>query len=322
VNWLYENYLYALYAVPVIALISFIIRRKNLAVLKKLKINYFGLQIKVFLTDLFFILFLIFLILSAAGPRKGFKPVTDERTGLNIAFAVDVSRSMLAEDLKPNRLKKSVSALQQMYKSLPGAGFSLIPFKGDAEIVVPMTQDYHILDLWSAKLSPGIFSGGGTNIEKALETAEDSFPDTDGRIKIIVLITDGESLEGNINRICRKLSAGAVPVYVLAAGTGRGAVIPLGNGKYVTGENGEKIISRADLESLENIAENTGGEFRRLDELGAVSETIKSIAELENLAEKRGIHFEISDIYRNFLLPALAALCLFFLSRIVQWRKS
>jgi Ca-activated chloride channel family protein len=267
------------------------------------------------------ILFMVLMILAAAEPRSGRKPVTGERSGLDVALAFDVSRSMLAQDIIPSRLDRSITALRQLTAALGDTRFSLIPFKGDAFLAVPMTEDRVVLDLWMARLTPSLSTAPGTDVESALRTALRSFPGGEGRSRVVVLISDGESLSGGMNRVSRELAEAGVPVFVLAAGTAEGGRIPVGNNLSVLDSAGDPVVSRADFESLRRLAEETGGSFYELSQPGASSDLIGAVENLRMFSDTRGIHFVGVYRYRLFLVPALIFLFLNLMARIVPWRR-
>ena len=320
-TWAYPFMLWGLFAVPLLVVGSFLMgmrSRKNMRALGRDDIEW---QVRSFLRDFSMAAFFVLSLLAAAEPRSGRRPVTGERSGLDMAVAYDVSRSMKAEDLLPNRHERAVNALRQLSSTLVDARLSLIPFKGDAILAVPMTEDRVTLDLWIERLGPGISTVPGTNIEAALRTAVDSFPKDAGRQRTIVLITDGESLSGRIERVSRELAEAGIPVRVLAVGTSEGATIPLGNGDYVKDAAGRPVISKVNTAALKRLAEDTGGSYHELDRPGAAGELTRTIVEAEEFAESRGIRFMGMNRYRTFLLPALSFLGLYLFVRIFPWRK-
>lgn len=320
-SWSYPAVFWAFLVLPVVlaaAWLSHISAKKHLGAIGGGGIEW---QIRSFLRNLSMIAFVTLAILAVAEPRGGRRPVSGERSGLDAAVAFDVSRSMLSEDLEPDRLSRSTSALRQISGGLDSARFSLIPFKGDALVSVPMTEDRVVFDMWIDRLGPGLLSTPGTDLEKALRAARESFPVGAGRKRVIILITDGESLEGQVRRISRELQDEGLAVHVLAAGTTRGGTIPLENGELVKDENGHPVVTRADLEGLESLAKETGGSFHSMERPGAVAELISEVDKAREFAETRGIRFVGVHRYRMFLIPAMLMLYLFLFARIVPWRR-
>ena len=278
-------------------------------------------QIRMYLRNLFLTSFLVLVTLAMADPRSGRKPVSGELKGLDIAIAFDVSWSMLVEDIQPNRLKSSISAIAQIIRTLEEARFSIIPFKGDAVPVIPMTEDRVMLNLWMAKLDPTISTAPGTNIETALQVAMSTFPSGSGRNRAIILITDGESLDGKTNRITRKLFEAEIPVHTMLAGTSEGGPIPLENGENLLDKFNHPVISRANIKPVEQIAKDTDGSIHQLRHPTAIAELIDVIKTNSKLLEGRGIRFTKAYRYRVFLLPALISLLFYLVARIFPWPK-
>ena len=320
-NWAYPASLWGLLVVPLMIAAAVIAGRKGRRSLNAIGRNSVEWQVRSFLRNLAMAVFIILAVLAASEPRSGRKPMTGERSGLDVAVAFDVSRSMLAEDLSPSRLDRSVTALQQMLRSLDDSRFSLIPFKGDALLMVPMTEDRVVLDMWAGRLGPGLFTHPGTDVEAALRTARDSFPKGDGRNRVLVLITDGDTLSGRIDRISRELAEEGIPVYTMAVGTSEGSTIPLGDGSYVKDSTGHPVVSQTRMDILKRLAEDTGGSFHELSRPGATADLITDIEEGREFSESRGIRFVGVNRYRIFLIPSLFFLLFFLLVRIIPWRR-
>ncbi len=321
-TWAYPVTLWGLVAVPLLIISSVLVGRKARRSLRGIGRDSIEWLVRSFLRDIAISAFFIFAILAASDPRIGRKPITGESSGLDVAVAFDVSRSMLAPDISPSRLDRSVTALQQITRTLDDSRFSLVPFKGEAILMVPMTEDRVVLDLWTGRLGPGLLTHPGTDLETALSKAGDSFPGGDGRNRALVLITDGEALSGRIDAISRELAERAIPVYVLAAGTIEGSTIPLGDGSYVKDSTGHPVVSRTDLDTLKDLAEETGGTFHELFRPGATADLIASIKGYRDFSESRGIRFIGVNRYRIFLIPSLSFLLFFLLVRIVPWRRN
>ena len=320
-NWSYPSTLWGLLFVPLVIAAAFLAGNAARTHLKGLGGNRLEWQVRAFLRNISITAFVILAVLAAAEPRGGRTPVTGERSGLDIAVAFDVSRSMLAEDLEPNRLLRATAALRQITGTIGDARFSLIPFKGNARLMVPMTEDRVIIEMWLDRLGPGLSTSPGTDVEDALRTALDSFPKGTGRKRILILISDGESLEGQASRMIRELQDEGIPVYVLSAGTSGGGTIPLSDGTLVKDETGRPVVSRADADALMKIADDTGGSYHDLSRPGAISELIASVNEARVFAETRGIRFVGVHRYRIYLIPALILMFMYLFARIVPWRR-
>ena len=320
--WGYPSTLWGILLVPLAvtaALVSALRARKKLGGMTRGGIEW---QVRAFLRDFSMTVFFILSVLAAADPKNGRMPVTGELKGLDVAVAFDVSRSMLARDLEPSRLEKSVLSLRQIVKGLENARFSLVPFKGDARLLVPMTEDRVVLDLWMERLGPGLSTESGTDVESALKTAMETFPPGEGRNRALVIVSDGESLTGRTDGIRRELAESGIPVHVLIAGTAEGTTIPLGDGSYVKDASGRPVVSRAETEELKRLSEETGGSFHLLSRPGATAELISAIDDDRKFSESRGIRFIGRGLYRTFLIPALFFWLSYLIARIFPWRRT
>ena len=319
--WPYPYTLIRVLAAMLLAIASWWIGHQVYRKLVSIGQNSIEWQIRMYLRNFFLTAFLVLATLAMSDPRSGRKPVSGELKGLDIAIAFDVSRSMLVEDIKPNRLSNSISAIAQIVRALDDARFSIIPFKGDAAPRMPMTEDRVMLNLWMAKLGPGVSTAPGTNIEVALQVAMSTFPAGSGRNKIILLVTDGEALSGKTDRISRKLFESGISVHILLAGTPEGGTIPLGDGKNLMDKSNRPVISRADMEIVEQLANDTDGSVHLLSHPAAAAELIDLIQTNGELSEGRGIRFTKVYRYRLFLAPALLSLLLYLVARIFPWPK-
>ncbi len=320
-TWSYPSAFYGFLLVPLVLLAAWLAgrsSRKYLGAIGGIGVEW---QVRSFLRNLSMIAFVSLIVLAVAEPRGGRKPIPGERSGLDVAVAFDVSRSMYSQDIEPDRLTRATSALRQISGSLVDSRFSLIPFKGDARVSVPMTEDRVIFDLWIDRLGPGLSSVPGTDLESALRLARDSFPGGGGRKRAIVLISDGESLSGRVSRVVRDLQDEGIPVHVLVAGTVEGGTVPLGNGDLVTDEYGQPVVSKADLRSLKKLVDDTGGSLHSLEKPGAVAELITDLDAARVFAETRGIRFVGVHRYRVFLIPSLIMVFVYLFARIIPWRR-
>ncbi|OQX29597.1 MAG: hypothetical protein B0D92_02880 [Spirochaeta sp. LUC14_002_19_P3] len=319
-NFVHPQSLWALIPAAAIIAAAVLTRRTILARLHVIGADTVERQVRLFLMDICMALFMILIITAAADPRGRRNPNAGNNTNLDTAVLFDVSRSMLTEDVPPNRLKAGIAALGQVIQALEGSRFSLIPFKGDAKILVPMTEDIVMLRLWMDRLGPNIFSSTGTNLEASLRTAMKSFPEGTAQRKIILLITDGEALSGNINRISRDLLVEGITVYAAATGTEEGGPIPSGNGSYVSDKSGSPAVSRADFRTMEQLAEDTGGSVYNLSRADAVSRLVDAIVSEQNFSSRRSSFVGLYQ-YRLYLFPALLMLFFYLCIRIWPWRK-
>jgi len=216
----------------------------------------------------------ILVILSAAlmlfafmRPQWGFHWEQVKRKGVDILIALDTSKSMLAEDVKPNRFERSKLAIKDLARELKGDRIGLIAFSGSAFLQCPLTLDYGGFLLSLDNTGIDTIPKGGTSITSAIKEALRSYEGGQKKYKVLVIITDGEDHEGNLEQACEQAKKEGIQIFCIGIGTKDGELIP------VTGENGQKIFlkdsqgnvvkSRLDENSLQKIALNTGGVYVR-----------------------------------------------------------
>jgi len=209
-----------------------------------------------------------FISLSLLRPLWGFTWKESKRKGVDIVVAIDMSESMLAEDVSPNRLERARRELIDLTEHLRGDRVALVAFAGTAFIETPLTLDYGTFRLFLESLSPELIPVKGTNIEAALSKSISAFTlesENDEilsatRARAIILITDGEHLEGRLERIRELVEKNRIGIYIIGIGTPQGGPIPLSDG-YKKDKEGNVIITRLNVPLLTELAEKTGGIF-------------------------------------------------------------
>jgi Ca-activated chloride channel family protein len=261
--------------------------------------------------------------IALARPQYGFKWIDVKRKGIDILFAVDTSKSMLAEDVRPNRLKRAKFAIMDFIDQLEGDRVGLMPFAGSAFLMCPMTIDYNAFESSLGAIDTTIIPRGGTDLAAAISEAE-SILSNEANHKILVLITDGENLEGDVVKAATTAAEKGMTIYTVGVGTGEGELIPLNrNGKigFVKDESGSFITSRLDETILTKIAETTGGLYVPLGSSGEGLQTIYqeklSLIPKEELAEKRH-----KVALERFVWPLGAAIVFLMVEFMVGGRKS
>ncbi len=210
----------------------------------------------------------LFLIVSLLRPQWGFTWRESSRAGIDIVIALDVSDSMLAEDVRPSRLVRAKRELVDLLESLQGDRVALITFAGSAYLEVPLTLDYGAFRLFLNAVSPEYLPIKGTNIEIAAEESVKAFRraekasggGTAKRGRALLIITDGESFDGDISHARSVAQDNGVQVYVMGIGTSEGAPIPTPKG-YRKDKEGHLIISRLQEDVLQDLATHTGGMY-------------------------------------------------------------
>ncbi len=223
------------------------------------------------------------LIVALAQPRVGYEEQPVKRRGLDVIVAVDVSKSMLATDLAPNRLARAKLAVQDLLALLPGDRVGLVAFAGSAFLQAPLTIDYDAVRLAVAELDTELIPRGGTDIAAAIELALDAFGKGESGHRAIILLTDGEELEEDAVKTARRAAEAGVPIFTVGLGSPEGSVVPLpsdrqrlGGTDFVRDREGKVVRSRLDEKRLREIASAAGGSYVRL--LNGQQE-MKSLAE-------------------------------------------
>jgi Ca-activated chloride channel family protein len=264
------SYLFFLWIIPVLIIfyIYSIRKRKRLlekfaspALLPKL-VNSGGKKIY-YLKALLLILACTSGILALTEPKFGYKWEEVSRKGVDIIVAVDVSKSMLAEDIKPNRLERAKRKLHDLLDILQGDRIGLVAFAGTSFLQCPLTLDYEAFQMFLDYLDPALIPVPGTSITNALETALKAFPQDTERNKSIILISDGEDQEKEVETVIPTLKEKGIRVFAIGIGKEEGAPIPTDQGDFKKDENGNVILTKLDATTLRTIAARTGGTFVR-----------------------------------------------------------
>lgn len=219
-------------------------------------------QTGIFFTLLSFVFFGVALI----RPQFGYQEILEERLGQDIVFVVDVSQSMLAKDLSPNRLGRVRFAITDLLSQLKGDRVGLISFAGVSFIESPLTYDYSTFRLFLDDLSPDLIPVPGTNIESALKKVIQLYGGKEkkfisGRSKTVILFSDGEELSGDLDAVLGELKELGIRVYTIGLGSEVGAPIPTERDGYKRDKGGKVILSKLDRKNLEKLAISTGGAY-------------------------------------------------------------
>ncbi len=256
------------------------------------------------------------LVLALARPQWGSEVQMVEQKGVQVMVALDVSPSMLAQDVKPDRLSRAKMEIVELMDALGGDEIGLILFSGASFLQFPLTTDYATARSFVDAARPEAVSRQGTAIGEAIETALRSFNTRRASQKVLVLLTDGEDHASNTLQSARKAAEQGVLIYAIGFGTPQGAPIPLhdevgGVSGFLKDRRGEVVISRLDEAVLQRLAQDTNARYYRASasglEIRALAGEIKTLkqAELSTRFEKRKL-----ERFQWFLAAALLALLL------------
>lgn len=312
---------FALPALVLVGIIGYFRRRRRVARLLGeagliQRIGGEGLEIFPASRLLFIVPAALLLGLAAAGPQWGTERVETHGRALNLALVLDVSRSMLARDLEPNRLERQRLFATRLLRELRGDRIGLVAFAGRAYTLAPLTTDHSALHLYLDALDPDIISQGGSSLAAAITQGVDLVRDASSasRDRVVVLVSDGEALEDEsavIAAIDRARNHG-VTIHAVGVGTPAGAPVPeLDPAGYTIGykrdpDTGEIVISRLGEGLLERAATITGGRYSRSDHAGATDAILAQIRGMERTSSAGGSREVPRPRYTWFIALALA----------------
>jgi Ca-activated chloride channel family protein len=260
---------------------------------------------------------------AIAGPLVGFRWEEITRRGNDIVFAIDTSRSMLTPDVKPDRLTRAKLAIDDMAGQLDGDAVGIVAFAGSAFLVCPITLDYGAFHESLNAIDTHTIPHGGTNISTAIRTAQAALMRRPGSDKIVILLTDGEDLEGDALIAAQNAAKLGLKIFTVGVGTAAGELIPLPadqGGGFVNDETGAPVKSRLDEAALKAIAAATGGLYVSLGAQGEGLEEIFKNA-LSQIA-KHDLASRRQKIYtQRFQWPLASALALLLMSQLVGSRR-
>lgn len=264
-------------------------------------------------------IFAIFVAL--ARPQWGYHWAESRTRGIDIIFAIDTSKSMLAEDVKPSRLERAKLSVLDLLGAIDGDRIGIVAFSGQAFLQCPLTLDYDAFRLSLEALDTNVIQRGGTNIAAAISEADAAFEKTANH-KIVVLISDGEELESSAVERAKQAAKDGVVIYTLGVGGAKGEPIPVrdAGGRLVQlrDENGKIVASKLNEAVLSEIAKSTGGFYEPLSANGmdAIYENgLKKIPQRELSARMKQLAIE------RFQIPLAAAIILLALESLVGTRR-
>jgi len=278
--------------------------------------------VKSFFRGVCTVLFFVFVILGLAGFHWGRRPIEEDRSGIEIAFAIDVSLSMLAEDVVPNRLDRGKDIIRSIVQDFPDSRFAVVAFGGQAVPVLPMTEDSHAVRSLLGVLSPEMLTFPGTNLERAVDTALAVFPDDSARHQALVLISDGEYHTGNPAAAARTAASRGIPIFSITTGLEEGAGIPLIGGGVAETHDGRAVRTRANPRAMRRLAALTDGEHVMATEGDVFVRVREGLKHHTERRDRDGFRLAEVPRYRMFLALALVFVVLENAIRIVRWRES
>ena len=240
---------------------------------------------------------LAMLIVVLARPQFGSKKETVTRQGIETVIALDISNSMLAQDIAPNRLEKAKNMISKLIDKFENDKVGLIVFAGDAFVQLPITNDFISAKMFLESISPTLISRQGTDIGAAINLAMKSFTPNEEVGKAIIVITDGENHEGGAEDAARKASEKGMSVYIMGIGTSEGAPIPTGdNNDFRKDKDGNVVMTKLNEEMSRNIARAGNGAYIRVDNTNNAQKLLEK--EIDKLA-KADVTTEVYSEYNE-----------------------
>lgn len=266
------------------------------------------LKLAIYLAALFFI------IIGLANPQIGTKLEKVQRQGVDVMIAIDVSTSMLAEDVQPNRLERSKQLVSRLIDNLKDDRIGIIVFAGNAYLQMPLTIDYAAAKLFLKSVNTDIVPTQGTSVADAIDLAINNFNRDEKNYKVLLLITDGEDHEQGAIDLMEEATNEGMIIHTLGVGSEDGAKIPVYNNRgqvshYKQDKHGQEVVSKLNTEFLKELAKAGRGNYFRMK--GERKEIASIVNELNNMEKKDfddRIFTDYEDQFQYFILAAIVLL--------------
>jgi Ca-activated chloride channel family protein len=257
---------------------------------------------------------LVLLIIAAARPQFGQSERTEKRQGIEAIVALDISNSMLAEDVAPNRLDRAKQMLSKLMDNMINDKVGLVVFAGDAFVQLPITCDYVSAKMFLNTIKPELIKTQGTAIGQALSTSIRCFGEQSEASRAIILITDGENHEDDAVAVAKRAKEAGIQVLVVGIGKPEGSPIPMpGTNNFRKDREGNVVVSKLNEEMCREIAQAGGGIYVRCDNSNTATKAIQK--ELDKLATQEietQVYTDYNEQFQSFALIALLLLVIDF----------
>lgn len=254
------------------------------------------------------LLALVFVILGVAGPQFGSKLQQVKKKGVELMIALDVSNSMMAQDIKPSRLEKAKMAISRMVEKLSNDKVGLIVFAGDAYVQLPITTDYSSAKLFLSNISTDIVPVQGTAIGAAIDLAAKSFTPETETSKAIIVITDGENHQDDAIAAAKKAHEKGIAIHTIGMGLEQGAPIPEKGqpGQFMKDGSGNIVVSKLDEQTLREIAKAGEGIYVRASNTDVgLTQLLDEVNRMEKSLLEERVYTDYAEKYQYFLLVGL-----------------
>jgi len=301
-------YLWMLLIIPILVLVRFIVwqkRKRNLrkfgdpSLLKEMMpdVSKYRPTIK-FCLLLSAITILIFMI---ARPQVGSKISHEKREGIEVLIALDISNSMLAQDVIPSRLEKSKLLIEDLVDHFTNDKVGLVVFAGDAFVQLPITNDYVSAKMFLQNINPSLITTQGTDLARAISLSQSCFTQREHIGRAIIVITDGEDHEGGALEAAREAYKKGINVFILGVGTSKGAPIPDGNGGYLKDNSGQTVLSALNEQMCQQVAKAGNGVYIHVDNTSDAQEKLnKEFSKLQSGTSDTVVYSEYNEQFQIF----------------------
>ena len=265
------------------------------------------------------------IIIGLAGPQFGSKLTEVKRKGIELIIALDVSNSMMSQDIQPSRLERAKQAISRLVDKLSDDRLGLIVFAGDAYVQLPVTNDYISAKMFLSSINPGIVPKQGTAIGSAINLAASSFSPQSETSKVIVVISDGENHEDDAVEAAKRATEQGIFVYAIGIGSPQGSPIPVSQdnpNSFMKDKEGNVVVSKLDEETLSKVAVAGNGRYIRAtnSQLGLLP-LFDEINKMQKTEMKEKIYSDYNDQFQYLFAFALFLLIVEFiiLERKNKW---
>lgn len=314
----FENpiFLWLLWVIPILILVRFIGWRRRKSKLRKLGdpalLRLLMPDVSSVRPTVKFVLAttaLAVLIVMLARPQMGSKISHDKRNGIETIIALDISNSMLAQDVAPSRLDKSKLLIEKLVDKFNNDKIGLIVFAGDAFVQLPITSDYVSAKMFLQDITPNLIQSQGTNIGQAIDLASKSFTQQEKVGRAIIVITDGENHEPGAEEAAKAARKKGINVYILGIGNTKGAPIPVGDGDYLKDNSGNTVMTALNEDMCRQLALAGSGKYIHVDNTSDAEETLNDdLTKLQKGQIDAVIYSEYDEQYQAFGLIAILLL--------------
>lgn len=252
------------------------------------------------------LLALTMIVFVLARPQSGLKLSQEKRSGIEAMVALDISNSMLAEDVAPSRLDKSKMLIENMIDGFKDDKVGLVVFAGSSFVQLPITTDFVSAKMFLQSLSPSLIATQGTDIGGAINMCCSSFTKKSNVGRAIIVITDGEDHEGGAVEAAQKAKKMGINVFVLGIGMPKGGLVPDGKGGYMHDNHGNEVLSVLNEDMCRQIAKAGGGSYIHVDNTNSAQKALDAeLAKLQNGEMMNAVYSEYDEQFQSFGLLAL-----------------